>query len=245
VDISPLAAARALVDVRRAPEPATSRVAQAREGVGIPLASYLEKTAGMPSMTSRPDDPTLRPKRGGGYEFTGTGFDATIDRDGTVHFADKYVAAELKLVPVVRDDGSATTWFFQVHYDLEAWLEHLMGNDLHRSERRWFLERTAALRDRLAREAFKRALERARVSLQRSLRAVWNDPRRTLEQKKRETFEHWDMNADDDIGALGRNVVEAFVRERCPVGSACEFRAEDCSRFNQLRKSRVPFQPYP
>ena len=243
VDISPLAAARGVVDVRAQPV----RAEGAPPGpklAGIPLAAYLESTTGMPSMGSRADDPALRRKRGGGYEFESEAFDATIDQDGTVHFDDKYAQAQFILAPEVLPDGTTPTWFFRVRYDLEAWLEHLVGNDPYRSQRRWFLERTAALRDKLAREAFKRALERARVSLERSLREVWSDPRRTLAQKKRETFEHWDMNADDEIGALGRGVVEEFVRHRCPEDSACAFTRSERDSFNKLRKSHALFDPY-
>ena len=52
------------------------------------------------------------------------------------------------------------------------------------------------------------------------------------------------MNADDEIGALGREQVELFVRERCPAESECGFSDDDRARFNKLRKSRVPFEPY-
>jgi hypothetical protein len=242
VDLSPLAAARGLVDVRGAPQqPHAAGLPHETKLAGIPLATYLKSELAMPSLTSRPDDPVLRPRKGGGYSFDGNGFDATIERDGSVRFDDKY--GSFSVIPT-RHGGENVLWLLNFSFDLTGLMEHVMGNDPYRSERRWFLERTTELRDRLAHEAFARLDQRARVKLRHALQDLWNDANLTLEQKKRETFEHWDMNADDEIGARGRQVVVDFVRERCPVGSECEFRAEECSRFNQARRSHEPFQPY-
>jgi hypothetical protein len=241
VDISPLAAARGLVDVRVQPAAAPRAATRAPTTAGIPLTEYLAASTKASDITSRADDPVLTPQRGGGYTFEGTGFDATIARDGSVRFDDAY--GSFSLLPF-RHDGSPNLWFFNAAFDLTAFMEHVMGNDPYRSERRWFIERTAELRERMANEAFERLSAQARIKLRHALQDVWNDPALTLAQKKQETFEHWDMNADDEVGALGREQVREFVRERCPLGSACAFTAHELSALNRGRKSRALFAPY-
>jgi hypothetical protein len=242
VDLSPLAAARSVVDVRAAPAArAAPRAGDDRER-GVTLDGMLrEAAAARPELTRR-DDPELAP-RDGGYVFEGPEFDATIDGDGTVHFSDRYAVVQLTPLPTMLPDGTFVTVFLRVSFDLTAWAEAMHGNDPYRSERRWFLERTAELRERLAREAFARTLARADRELKRDLARIW-EGELGADERARRTFELWDQMAEDEVGALGRRQIEAHVREHCAEPAACALDAPALERLNAGRRSRARFAPF-
>jgi hypothetical protein len=243
VDLSPLSAARTGVDVYAAPTHAPAVFhADERADDGTALNDYLARASLNPTLT-RAEDPKLLKTRDG-YEFAGNGFDAEIKHDGSVHFADRYGQAGFVMKPEMRPDGSVNFVILRVSFDLTAWAEHLAGNDPYRSERRWFLERTAELRERLAQAAFRAHAAKAESKLLRALRAIWSATSKGLAWQKRSTFELWDECADDEVGTRCRRIVEAHIGERCPLESACAFTPTDLVMLNQRRKTRRLFAPY-
>lgn len=228
VDLSPSAAARSLIDVRAASgamhvrDAASTKSTASKSDSSADLTNYLARAAGNKAL-SRADDPLLE-QTPEGYAFSGNGFRARIDRDGSVHFLDRYVSG--------------------TNFDLTAWAEHMAGNDPYRSERRWFLERTAALRDQLAHALLRERLHQAETEVATKLQTIWSDPEKSLARQKFETFELWDECSDDEIGLRCREIVEAYVAEHCPLGSVCAVTAEDLSVFNAQRRTRAAFAPY-
>jgi hypothetical protein len=246
LDLSPLTAASSVFDVRADPSaqrgPASPHLLVAPQRNAAAEAYFRQLEAARPYI-SQNDDPKLE-HRGDHYEFVGNGFDATIEPDGSVRFDDKYGNTQFALGPMHMLDGTAAISILTGTFDIYAWLDAMHGNDPYRSERRWFLERTVGLRDRLAQKAFRQLMARARLELSHALQDVWNDAKLSLAEQKQRTFEYWDVSAEDDIGRRGRRLVEAFVRDRCPQSSACAFSPDELVRFNALRKSHVRFAPY-
>lgn len=186
----------------------------------------------------QPEQPELV-ERNGRYYYTGKGFDATIDHEGTVHIRDRFVRARFGLFS--RQNPITGEWsfsFFQFKFDIFAWLDKLLRkNDPFRSERVWFLAGTYDLREELATKAAER-------KMQETLNGIWNRMDLSLRERKRLTFTLWDDSSDDELGEIGRGQVVAFVREHCPEDGGRGFSAEELSMFNAQRRSARAFAPY-
>lgn len=99
----------------------------------------------------RRPDPELKPRAGGGYSYRAHGFSVLIDPDGSVHMLDRDRAASWIFRPAAGLDGELAGFrFFQTVFDSYRRLDRAFGNDPYLSERRWFMERTRALRESMA-----------------------------------------------------------------------------------------------
>jgi hypothetical protein len=207
----------------RGTPPAASAPATDEAGLTGRLDAELGEAQRNTALSEAPA-PELTPRGDGGYRFHGNGIDATIDPDGRVHFEDKYAKG--------------------MTFDLNAWAEHLAGNDPYRSERRWFLERTAGLRDELANSRLKRLAKLTGPDLERALAQIWADPRLPPAIRRQRTLELWDATAWSPQAANARAQILVFVQARCPLGSACAFHAEELREFNARRAPSDQFSPY-
>jgi hypothetical protein len=183
------------------------------------------------------DEPKLVHKANGTYTYKGQGFDATIERDGSVRMRDSFIRSGPQFVPRRATNGQWFISFWETRFDFLAWLEKKFGNDLYRSERRWFLEGTRDLREKLA-------IDHAMRTSHTQVHALWSKPGLSFAERKRLTFAMWDESTEDDYGQVGRTAVEEFVRAECPEGSGRGFTPEELASFNEKRKSKAPFAPY-
>jgi hypothetical protein len=220
------------------------------EDVGALVEAHSSRAAPSRDPLPEPELPGLERHGDGSYRFRGLNFSAVIAKDGQVKFRDFYIGFSrgMKPLPSQSPDLSASAegarvpvsgpWLsLQFHLDLYGYLESKLGNDPHLAERRWFMERTRELRETLA--------ERALVdTLRGNLLRIWNQARLSLTERKRETFELWSNAPRGKDGDAIRQLVEAFVRERCPVGTASAFRKSELKRFNQGRTPEASFAPY-
>lgn len=181
--------------------------------------------------------PQLVEKPDGSYAFTGNGFDATIDREGTIHMRDHFARSRLLFKPNQLADGQWVITFWEIKFDLFAWLEKKFGNDPFRSERRWFLDGTRDLRAQLATQAVV-------ANMRNVLNAIWSKAGINFAERKRRTFAVWDESSEDEFGELCRAQVLAFVRERCPHDSPLGFDERELGVLNKTRRSRTLFAPY-
>jgi len=144
--LSPFAVARAAIDADSAADAAVSpRQPSAEERLNRAIAQ------GVPSHVDTIPDPILRPDPRGGYRYEGKGFDAIIRADGSVDMRDRYGSVIIPLVPFRTPDGK---WHVPLGFGgtvkLFEWLDRKFGkNDPYASERRWFLERTRPLREKM------------------------------------------------------------------------------------------------
>jgi len=246
IDLSPLAASRTIFDVHAAPAAVESRRPSAPEAdPEARLNTYLAQVAESKPWLSRTKDPVLTRNEDGSLSHDGNGFDAVIEADGRVRFEDKYVDFELTFKPKVAEDGSVTFTIFKLTFALDTWIDKQIGKgDPFRAERRWFLERTAQLREERMQKHWQKVAKAGVTSLRHKLQDVWNNAALSLEKRKVATFRYWDDCADDEIGVLGRQVVVDFVRERCPEASACAFVEADLRALNATRRSKAAFAPY-
>jgi hypothetical protein len=150
---------------------------------------------------------------------------------------DKYGGVSPPLIPVQLPDGTWTVGLGGGMFDLTALMEHLFGNDPYRSERRWFLQKTRELRDRLA----EKAAEQATLA---TLRRIWTTAGLSFDARKRRTFAMWDDCTEDERGRRGRLLIERFVREQCPQHAACGFSPQELTTLNADRRSVAEFAPY-
>jgi hypothetical protein len=112
------------------------------------------------------------------------------------------------------------------------------------AERAWFLRETEALRAEMADAAHERELGGAEHGLRKRLDHIWCDVTKTPEQRRRAIFEVWNETSVDEVGARGRRVVEAYVRENLPQGSALAFSPQELLVLNSTRGGRERFEPY-
>jgi hypothetical protein len=173
---------------------------------------------------SRSPDPKLDHHPDGSYSFVGNGINAVIEPDGQVRFKDRYARG--------------------LRFDLNALAERAAGNDPFRSERRWFLERTAELRARLERAPAGGDAELSGEQATARLQKLWSDPRISLERRKQETLRLWDSVGRAERRAEARQAIKEFVRTRCPQGSSCAYRGEELAYFNAQRSAADRFDPY-
>ncbi|MET0343847.1 MAG: hypothetical protein ABW252_22730 [Polyangiales bacterium] len=143
--LSPRAVAQAAID---AEPPVDAGVAQPMPNAAQRLDRAIK--AGVRAHVDTIADPVLKPGPRGGYVYEGHGFDATIRPDGSVDMRDRYSTVHLPLVPYQTPTGEWRIGLLGGSFKVFEWLDRKFGkNDPFQSERRWFLERTRPLREKL------------------------------------------------------------------------------------------------
>lgn len=193
--------------------------------------------SGLTTTTRGSDEPKLTHKANGTYVYKGQGFDATIEADGSVRMRDSFARSKPQVAARRANNGQWFVSFWETRYDFQAWLEKKFGNDVYRSERRWFLEGTRDLREKLA-------IDHTVRGAHTQLNELWSKPGLSFAERKRRTFQMWDESTDDEYGHVGRSAVEEFVRAQCPEGSGRGYTPDELAALNKDRKSKQPFAPY-
>jgi hypothetical protein len=252
VDLSPRASALSMLDalapdkqgacspeahdeLARAPQCELAGPDEAASVERLQRALAASATEG-PHLRGRPA-PQLRRHADGTYQYRGHVFDARIARDGSVAFRDRTTGAWVGL-------GFDMKVTLNVPFDLNDKVDKLQGKELYPAEKRWFLEQTEAFRDELA-QAHQSDLRARMPQLVRGhLRSIVADPVLTPADKRNAVFALWDDCADDDVGLSAQKLVEAFIREHMPEGSALAYDRTELERLNAIRASRRAFDPY-
>lgn len=146
--LDPRAVARAALD--GAPPTAEPRDADAGAAAALNRAIM----AGVRSHVDTIPDPVLKRGPKGGYVYEGKGFDAIIRPDGSVDMRDRFGSVHIPLVPFQTPSGEWRVALLGGTFRLFEWLDKKFKNDPYRSERRWFLDRTRALREKLELEHY-------------------------------------------------------------------------------------------
>ncbi|MDH5493149.1 MAG: hypothetical protein OEY14_14435, partial [Myxococcales bacterium] len=153
--------------------------------------------------------PALRSTGDGGYSYRGEGwFWARIRPDGSVQMPD-FPAPSAE-----TSEGSAGIRFAGL---TDRWMQ-ANGVDPYGAERRWFLEQTRGIRERLEDRHRARLVHRALRRLRGRLEALWNEPAAPGVLRSR-IAALWSECADDEAGRRARELIEAFVRERLVEGT--------------------------
>jgi len=202
------------------------------------LSGALSAAANARPHVSRRPPPRLRPRRDGTYVFRGHLFDAVIERDGTVRFADRG-GAELDTPSLTRPDGLLPSGTF----DISDSIERARGQDPFRHERHWFMQQTRELRERLADQIAEGERTRGMARMNGSLRRLWRGPR-GAPAKRRQIFSMWDDCAEDEVGRRARAAILTFIHRTLPRGSANAFTQREIDALNAQRLSREAFEPY-
>jgi hypothetical protein len=169
-----------------------------------------------------PHGPRLRTRADGGYDWTGDDIAVRIHPDGS-----------MTLERVASSRGGT----IRMRFD-------------DRDERQWFADETLALRTALAVAWDREMILAALGELPRRLRAILNDRRRPLSERRRILFELWDEAAEPDdtergwAGARSRRLIETFIRNRLPVEGMDAYSAEELAAFNRSRQRGPRFDPY-
>lgn len=179
----------------------------------------------------------------GGFREAHETFVARVDRDGTVHFADK---------GNVGADGitSSAGVGLAGHFDLTDGVMRAMGEDPYRYEKTRFMERTRAERAAMAAvdrtERMRDAIDKMPAYLER----IWRQSAWSAAARRRALFELWDEVAEEGepelvrTGAAVRAAIVGFIRRRLPNGSAEAFPPAELETMNRARRSRARFEPY-
>lgn len=177
--------------------------------------------------------PRLRRQNDGSYRYQGISFNAHVERSGHVSFEE--VKGSVALGPL-----GIGGWF-----DLTDTIEHgLLGKERYSSEKRWFLEQTAALRAELAESAREAEGMAARRALELELERIVSDAATDPEQKRAQVFALWQECGDDAQARQTQRAVETFVRRRMPQGSRLGYSEDALRRLNEARVGLRAFSPY-
>ncbi|MFW6087994.1 MAG: hypothetical protein ACODAG_12365, partial [Myxococcota bacterium] len=193
--------------------------------------SLREEANAKPWITRRKPDLERGPD--GTFRYDGHVFDAKIQPDGTVRFAD---GTEQK-----RELGKGS--MASGRFDLGNALMRRRGEDPHAAERAWFLRETKELRERLARKHREEEVGQGLTGLRRRLWRIW-DGSEPARERRRRLFGMWDECSEDEVGGAARDAVVGFVRKHLPSGSPDAFSADELRRLNEQRQSRARFEPY-
>jgi hypothetical protein len=222
IDLSPLAAALTMVDPFGAPGScAALRGSDAGCGPGVAKQLSAPTIARGPRVGTRSmDELDLKHEADGSLSYNGPAFVARIAPDGRVHFEDKI-------------------------QDLNTLVErHLVGAQINTSEKRRFIESTAALREELATRSEARNQVSAAAALRAKLVSVLASGTLSLAQKRSTLFELWDSCASDDSGNAAQATIESFIRARLPEDSPLAYSSAELAQLNRRRVSRRVFDPY-
>ena len=194
----------------------------------------LSRAANAPAYKQKREPPELHRQGDGSYRYDGHVFTAKIQDDGHVQFFDGTAGID---GPASIGPGIAG------HFDLNDAIEGGMGKELYTSEKRWFLEQTAELRDKLTASARNKESIAARRMLESALERILT-AREAPARKRERILALWEDCGDDAESADTRRVVEVFVRTRMPDGSELGFTKPELERFNRGRTGPRAFNPY-
>jgi hypothetical protein len=200
---------------------------------GERLQRSLSDAAGHIAHLEQRPAPRLHHGTDGNYRYEGPVFTALIGQDGSVTFVDR-PPVELGPIPIPLS-GS---------FDLNDAIEKQLGKELYPAEKRWFLEHTAELRRSLSDSAQARSLARGALHLRGQLELIAEDGGLPAVRKRELIFELWDDCAPDDVGEQAQRIVEQFIRDRMPSGSALAYDPAELAQLNRRRASPRPFDPY-
>lgn len=180
------------------------------------------------------DKPQLQPRSDGTYDYSGHVFNARIGKDGQVSFGDDAASASLQ----------ASLTPLRVVMDINDLAEAAQKKELYTAEKRWFLEQTTELRNKLA-DAFRiEEAARTRRALEQELERILAAHDRNPTQKRADVFAVWQDCGEDGHAVQVRRIVEAFVQRRMPQDSELGFSVAELERLNKSRAGLRAFQPY-
>lgn len=200
------------------------------------LDEQFRQAANAPKYRVKREAPDLHREGDGSYRYDGHVFTARIRGDGGVDFSDSTSGV----------DGLATIGpGVRGHFDPTDALEHaITGKELYSAEKRWFLEQTVELREKLTAAARNQERAAARRSLERALDRILTASELDPAHKRERILALWDDCGDDAEASDARRIVEAFVRSRMPQGSELGFTPAELDRFNRGRSGAGVFDPY-
>lgn len=266
-----------VVSAEPPPEPMDGLTTPLPEGGRAAPPPRLRKTEA-PGLVPHPRDMAaslgLVRRTDGAFDYVDPGhrFRARIMADGTVQFADRW----RKPSETDRQNGkrggrppepvrTAINPFVGVKLGgpLE-WMMRSSKQDPAGHAKAEFLATTRSFRTRLAvGDTRARVHERLRA-LPAELLVIWSDGGRSIAERRRIIFQHWDDCADvvpnrralpdaaaDEIAVLradaateARAIIESFVRRHAPPASARAYPARELANLNARRRTALPFDPY-
>jgi hypothetical protein len=245
LDLSPHRAAASMVDSLEMPSACTPRSGSNGTASCPPVdrgamaKQMLDETlrqAVRPAYLARREPPQLHRQGDGTLRYDGRVFTARIGDDGHVEFVDG---------SSVSVDGLAKNGVgIAGRIDVNDMIERGMGKELYTAEKRWFLEQTEELREKLTAAARTKERAEARRMLERALERILLARELDVSHKRQRILALWEDCGDDAESADTRRIVEAFVRTRMPEGSDLGFSREELERFNRGRSGSLAFEPY-
>jgi hypothetical protein len=182
-------------------------------------------------------------------------FVATLRSDGRVDF---------------RNKGAKATWTQIGIGGAGDLISAAAGDDPYARLKAKLLEATFEMRLGMAVKFQKQQIDKRLARLGGELDKIWADERRDLSARKELLFQRWDEcdepeevasptaelpgfgavesseldEARQDAGTNARRLIEKFIREHAPKGSAEAFTAAEISEMNRRRASKQKFSPY-
>jgi hypothetical protein len=126
--------------------------------------------------------------------------------------------------------------------DLTDAYMRMMKQDPYRYAKARFLAATFELRTKMSIDRTAALLRESLDTMQGRLQAIWNDVARAAVERRQILWRLWEEAGDGDSGLEARAIIERFVRDRLPRGSADGFTDTELDRFGSA--SNGAFAPY-
>ena len=239
-----------------APAPATSAAA-APVAAGVDLNLRRDPIAEPPAPSA--------PVAAGGHIETPT-LRGEIARDGALRIRNKgpvSLGSDLLAPKAVIDDWlkdpkqhaaaqDGTIGIVRGKFDVTDSIMRAIGQDPYRAQRMKMLDDTREQRLTLAAQDRTARQGDALATLPATLRNIWNDGTRSVQERRRVIFQLWDECQEPAegegesaaAGARARAVIVLFIRSQVGPRSGHAYPKEELAALNLTRQSRQPFDPY-
>ena len=230
--------------------------------------------------------PKVKKLKDGTLRFFFSGFNADVKKNGKVRFGRKSPgfiegnpihprgAYQKRVVGAFAPGtvGGDVPWLPGAGFtmgsggDLTEAIMRAKGQDPYAADKLRFLKRSRRWRLSLKRRALKKQSQIYLSKLPGRLLRLWNDPGRSVEEKRQLLFELWDECLEPSKGlergrgwgkeamraakakakwaGQARTIIISFIQKNLPRGSGKGFTPEELRRFKTHRKGKVPFRPY-
>jgi hypothetical protein len=118
----------------------------------------------------------------------------------------------------------------------------LMKQDPYRYAKARFMAATFELRTKMSIDRTAALVRESLDTMQGRLEAIWNDVARAAVERRQILWRLWEEAGDGDGGLEARTIIDRFVREHLPRGSADGFTDTELDRFGTA--SNGAFAPY-
>ncbi len=190
--------------------------------------------------------PTWRASGNGTFVADDQPFEASISRDGRIHFKDK---PNVQYEGIMFNEEIALP-MVSFRFDVTDAVMKSFGDVLYPYRKFKLMDGSRDARIEMAARYQQETLQDALLHYKKHLSSIWRNPKYSLPQRKKILFSLWDECAEKGPESLVRTArsIRAttlrFIRKNIPEVSDLQYSSEELQVLNKQRQSKARFAPY-